>query len=325
VTLMEDIDVRRAFEPLYDDIKPEVQFFKVQPLLAHYTTIQTIEKIVTSKEIWFSNPLYMNDIEEVRFGLIESDRLLKSDKAIADACITPQRKAILFSAFNDYSRFYIENHLADTYVLCLSEHKANDNDGLLSMWRGYGGNGNGAALVIDTAKLNNLSTSPLILARVEYGTTVERQAWLTGLLKKFSEILILQKLPDELLHVAACALLDRLKLFALFSKHRGFDEEEEWRIVYMRDRDQNRVFDPMFGYLTGPRGIEAKLKLKIAHHPGATAEDLSLAKIVERIILGPSISSPMASMTFKRMLIEHGEPELAQRVVASSIPFRHRI
>jgi len=131
-----------------------------------------------------------------------------------------------------------------------------------------------------------------------------------------------QNLPDEQIHIAASALLNRVKLAALFSKHKGFDEEKEWRVVYMRERDQYKVFDPMLSYMTSARGIEKKLKFKITHHPGATSEDLSLSKVVDRIILGPTISSPNAAAAFKRMLAEHGEPDLIARVFASTIPFR---
>jgi hypothetical protein len=62
---MDEAAIIKLFEPLYSDIKPETQFAHKKPFLAHYTTIQTIEKIISSKELWFSNPLYMNDLEEV--------------------------------------------------------------------------------------------------------------------------------------------------------------------------------------------------------------------------------------------------------------------
>jgi hypothetical protein len=321
---MNNLEVRRAFEPLYADIKPEAQFSNAQPLLAHYTTIQTIEQIVKWKQMWFSNPLYMNDIEEVGFGLIEGENAITSSQALSDACRTPERRNIFMHAYGHYSRHYIENHLADTYVLCFSHHEPNDNDGLLSMWRGYGGNGNGAAIVIDTAKLSALPTSFLILAHVEYKTTQARRDWLVALVTQFSGLLAAQNLPDEQIHIAASALLDRVKLSALFSKHKGFDEEKEWRVVYMRERDQQGAFDPMLSYMTSARGIEKKLKFRIAHHPGATSEDLSLSKLVDRIILGPTVSTPMAAAAFKRMLAEHGEPDLIPRVFASTIPFRQR-
>lgn len=321
---MNDAEVRQSFDPLYADIKPEAQFFNARPLLAHYTTIQTVEQIVRSKQMWFSNPLYMNDIAEVGLGLIEGEKVVASSQPLSDACATPERRNIFMDAYGHYSRFYVENHLADTYVLCFSHHDPNNNDGLLSMWRGYGGDGNGAAIVIDTTKINPLPTSSFILAKVEYPAAQERRDWLVGTVTKFSNILAALNLPNEQIHVAASALLDRVKLAALFSKHNGFSEEKEWRIVYMRERDENNAFDSMLSYMTSGRGIEKKLKLKIAHHPGITAEDLSLSKIIDRIILGPTISSPIATAAFKRMLAEYNESELTSRVVASTIPYRSK-
>jgi hypothetical protein len=50
------------------------------------------------------------------------------------------------------------------------------------MWRGYGGNGSGAAIVFDTAKLSPPEESPLILAQVHYGTTEKRRNWLRELI-----------------------------------------------------------------------------------------------------------------------------------------------
>ncbi len=39
------------------------------------------------------------------------------------------------------------------HITCFSEYESGDNVGLLSMWRGYGEDGEGAAIVFDTAKL----------------------------------------------------------------------------------------------------------------------------------------------------------------------------
>lgn len=40
--------------------------------LAHYTSLEVLEKIIQTEEIWFSNPLFMNDYEEVQFVLNQS-------------------------------------------------------------------------------------------------------------------------------------------------------------------------------------------------------------------------------------------------------------
>lgn len=121
---------------------------------------------------------------------------------------------------------------------CLSEHAKDDTDGRLSMWRGYGGNGNGAAIVFDTAKIAAREESPLVIAHVHYGTGQMRENWLQRCIAEFGEILAKSEIPDDKLSIAAYYFFERLKLFAIFTKHRGFLEENEWRVVYMRDRDR---------------------------------------------------------------------------------------
>lgn len=193
------------------------------------------------------------------------------------------------------------------------------------MWRGYGSNGNGAAIVFDTAQIKAVDRTPLILAKVRYGSVEERIAWLERMLSKFAPILRDTEIPDDKLYLAAHALFERIKVFALFSKHRGFAEEREWRIVYVRDRDQDNKLAPMFHYWIGPRGVEPKLRLKVEPIEGVTADDLSLEKIVERIVLGPSLSSPLARTAVLRMLDRLNKPylkDLKEKVYASTIPFR---
>jgi hypothetical protein len=102
----------------------------------------------------------------------------------------------------------------------------------------------------------------------------------------------------------------------------GFHEENEWRLVYAPDRDTDKKLTRMFNYSIGPRGAEPKLRMKIAPIEGLTTHDLSLEKLTERIILGPSLSSPMAHKAVLRMLALLNKEILSNRVHASTIPFR---
>ena len=120
-------------------------------------------------------------------------------------------------------------------------------------------------------------------------------------LREFGEILAKSEIPDDKLSIASYYFFERLKLFAIFTKHHGFLEENEWRVVYMRDRDTAHVFDRMFSYWVGPRGVEPKLKLKIEAIPGLPETNLPLAEIVDRIILGPSLSSPLTHNTILKI------------------------
>lgn len=214
--------------------------------------------------------------------------------------------------------FYLEA----IYVFCLSEHQESDNDGLLSMWRGYGAQGNGAAMVLDFSKLEAQEDSPLIISKVEYASKEEREDWIKYKLSEFANILKQAQLEDEQLYLAAHFLFERLKLFALFTKHRGFTEEKEWRVVYLPDRDPNGILKPMFDYSLGKKGVEPKLKLKLEPIDGIMPSGVKLESLVSKIILGPAISSILEQKSIIRMLQKIGKDNMADKITPSTIPFR---
>lgn len=277
---------------------------------------------MASDEVWFSNPLYMNDMQELRFGINEGARAFRECSEIEDACASKQRYQSLLNSFEEYVEKFSNEHAFDTYVFCLSEHDPRKTDGLLSMWRGYGSNGNGAAIIFDTAQFNNINGSPLIISQVTYASEEERHQWINGKLSEFAKLLKENNIPDDKLYLPTHSLFERIKIFAIFTKHHGFSEEHEWRVAYLRDRDSTNDLDSMLGYSIGRRGLEPKLKFKIRPIQGITDDDLSLEKIVHQIILGPSISSPLAVTSVRRMLEKTGKKNLATKLIASTTPFR---
>jgi hypothetical protein len=318
----EEILILKLFEPLFVDLRGGDRYPAKRPLLAHYTSITVLEAILRNNEVWLSNPLFMNDIEEVSFGINTGTILFLTSTEIESACGSKPRFDRLKAAFNHYSHMFDYEHALDTYVFCCSEHEKDNKDGLLSMWRGYGGNGNGVAIVFDTAKLTAPEESPLIIANVDYGTTEEREDWLRKRITEFAKILGKSNIPDDKLYLSSYCFFQRLLLFAVFTKHVGFKEENEWRVVYMRERDTAKIFDGMFSYWVGPRGVEPKLKLKIEAIPDLADNGLTLSNIVERIILGPSLSSPLAVRTISRMFEISNKSDLKDRIMSSTIPFR---
>lgn len=82
---MNDLEIVQAFLPLYADVVEADQFYVKKPLLAHYTSLSTLEKILETDEVWFSNPLFMNDLEEVRFGVLRGVDLVLQSQEISDA------------------------------------------------------------------------------------------------------------------------------------------------------------------------------------------------------------------------------------------------
>jgi hypothetical protein len=311
------------FQALYDDLDFNEHFPSAQPLLAHYTSIETLENIVRSDQLWFSNPLYMNDVDELRFGIREGAARFFNSKEIKES-LSGIQLGLLYEYFNNHLNQFTNEHALDVYAFCLSQHDEITNpDGLLSMWRGYGSNGNGAAIVFDTAKLENLPSSSLLIGPVKYGSEQERTDWIDNKLKAFADLLVKLKLEDKHLYLAAYAIFERIKQFAIFTKHYGFSEEKEWRVVYFKERDKDAKLSSMLSYSIGGNGVEPKLKLKLESIEGHVQDGISLVNIVHQIILGPGISKPLAKAAFERMLEKIDKAELKSKVLASTIPFRY--
>jgi hypothetical protein len=310
---------------LWADVDPETSYHRKKPFLAHYTSITALERIMASNELWFSSPFFMNDIQELWYGIEEGARAFRTHKGLKAVCHSDERYNLLMSAFEHQLNRFQEKDAFDTYVFCTSEYDSKNADGLLSMWRGYGSNGNGAAIVFDTSQFRfNSTESILIVAPVEYRSESQRLEWINNKISEFASLLVNAEIADEKIYLAVHLFLERLKIFSLFTKHQGFSEELEWRAVYLRENDLNHRADSMLHYTIGSRGLEPKLKLKVEPIPGLTGDDFSIEKIVYRIILGPSASSPLALKTVKRMLEKVEKHKLAEKVFASSTPFRSR-
>jgi hypothetical protein len=66
---MTDQELLQKFSPLFIDLDDFHYLLEKKPLLAHYTSIRVLESIMKSEEMWFSNPLFMNDLQEMGFGI----------------------------------------------------------------------------------------------------------------------------------------------------------------------------------------------------------------------------------------------------------------
>ncbi|KRP96416.1 hypothetical protein AOQ72_19115 [Bradyrhizobium yuanmingense] len=319
-------EIVQPYASLYEAIE-----WKTSPdnpiLLAHYTSVQVVEQILKNDEIWFANPLYMNDLEELRLGLLIGNQVFPE---FADRVGgTAERGTLLTNAYNHYFAHLTTEAALDTYIFCLSEHPVGNTDGRLSMWREYGSKGNGAALVINTQRLHYLSHSPVLLAKVSYKNGPEREQAIRAGLENWAKITESADLADDQLYLAALAAFGFVKTLALVTKHAGFDEEREWRAVYVPERDPFGYLKPCLDYFVGPRGVEPKLKYKFgATYVGEQARATqslttgALADIIELVLLGPSVSSPLAKASFIRMLERNGKSAFRDRVFSSTIPLR---
>lgn len=294
---------------------------KNRPLLAHYTSTEVAESIIREETIWMSHPYYMNDTDEMNAGINIATEMIFNDTKIAHCC----QHDNLHDAFrNRYAMSLkaLDNELLDVYVFCLTEHDSEDYDGQLSMWRGYGGYGKGVALVFNSSFADESGNSPLILSRVEYMTYEERKIYIQSMIENMCQVISNMALDAQSVQLAAEFLFRMCVLKSMTTKHSGFKEEREWRIFRMPYDENADMIDLYIDYHIGMNGIEPKLKLPIKPLPSDPEASWNFASILDRIIIGPSVSSPLAEESFKRMLVKREKAALTDRVFISQIPLR---
>ena len=196
-------EVSQEFSKLFSDISAESEYFSVKPLLTHYTSLSNLEAILRGKEMWLSSPLQMNDYDEVRFGFREAIKRIEESKLIRKEIGSVIRHEKFLDKIYYYYEEFANKGILKTFVFSLSQHKNSDNDGLLSMWRGYGSNGNGVALVFDSSKIHPVANSPFVIAKVAYGSAEMRIKWIESKIRAFSKILSSVNCSDDQLYIAS--------------------------------------------------------------------------------------------------------------------------
>ncbi len=272
---------RRMQEELFRDVEIKSHSSE-RPLLAHYTSLGAFEKIVFSSELWMSHPLLMNDRDELRSVIDAGRGILSRSERLRQACKNNKAFTDLVDSFNLARNHYTQFLEKLTFMICFSVHDLADNDGKLGMWRGYGGNGSGIALVLDTKKIESAANvnSPFYLNPLVYLSNDQRIDRIQSAVEKIATLFENRDLSETDLKWAAVVFLEWLKMFSLFTKHNGFAEEREWRLVYLGDRDLRGVYHDLFTYLIGPRGPQPKMRIPLTQHSAIGGQDLRLETLV---------------------------------------------
>jgi len=211
------------------------------------------------------------------------------------------------------------NPRRNNYIGCLSEHKAEeDSSGRLSMWRAYG-QGSGVAIVMHSKPivsgpgLLKTQTSP-----VAYFNEDHFKIELQNIVANIETNKNFLKSQDSRLIGLVCASMFRIA--ALSSKHPGFHEELEWRIIYSPDIVESEHMIKDLKVINGIPQVIYKIPLKSAS--GDIKLGGELPEIIDRIIIGPT-EFPLA--TYKAFVValrDAGIENPEKRVFISGIPLR---
>ena len=203
------------------------------PTIYHYTTSSGLLGILSTNRLFATHASYVNDTTEISYcvSLIDDalDECLGGDTTEAGVELVRRVRATV-NVFEGY---------LGAFISCFCE----DGD-LLSQWRGYSGDQTGYALGFSTRELSlrwhDLRPEQRFdLVRVIYDESEQRSriSQIVGPMWKVFNVMLKSK--GEIVAYAAmpscCKFLEQELLYYLVSfKSPAFEEEKEWRLVYLR-------------------------------------------------------------------------------------------
>lgn len=290
---------------------------------AYYTTADVGVSILRNKEMWMRNTKLMNDWQEFQYGFDLLNNAYKSPagsrlNAALDSCFAGLAEKVR-NSFNAW----VPGIQLGTYISCISEHAvekpSEDEHGRLSMWRAYGGR-NGVAFILHGSPFYDAPDKNV-------GVVVSPVAYLDeeGFNAQFSDVVAnIETNRAALMEIGELSiqswLFEMFRMATLCTKHPGFSEEQEWRLLANPVMWPSPLYSP--DILTVRGTPQTVLKIKLAAYPELGIQSLEPANLVERIIIGPCDAPEVTFAAFKGLLAQAGCDERTP-VVTSGIPLRH--
>src|SRR5258708_2424958 len=192
--------------------------------LYHYTNATALMNIFRTKQLWATNAVYTNDRTEVAHSLVQLMRIVGED--LKDRRTDPAADTMLMVVEEFYT-------IVEAFLVCFCT-----SDDLLSQWRGYGQQGGYAIGFVPTGLLHLLHTGHVLLVPVVYDQA-QQDRLIRELVKRWREVFTNLKPEDDTRpnrRLGAFSFAQLFAYLALAFKNQKFGEEQEWRLVFRRQR-----------------------------------------------------------------------------------------
>jgi hypothetical protein len=296
--------------------------------LYHYTDAYGMKGIVENKEIWCSEMKYLNDAQEVEYGLSlirnkveELQKDYSTDESVS--------KGLLGSLSTYLNAFPGATYRG--FVACFCE-----SGDLLSQWRGYAEEGGGYSLGFT---FNNQSRVILEdgepyrphLRKVLYDRD-QQEKLVYEYLERICQIMSTEaekySLRDTQLIAESTALhvMNTLMDWIVSFKHHGFEEENEWRLVRMlrsTDEAKSQAHFRVTDGITVPY-VKTPITTPLPNTEGELENYFALSEIK----YGPTLPSDRAEPSISSLLettSNQGTRQIAVnnvKIESADVPFR---
>lgn len=291
---------------------------------AHYTSAQVAMDILRAKEddrcLWLRNAMLMNDFSEIEYGqgLL---RMALGTEQIRDhmvhVCGEIHDDIIKVFTLLDQEVYAIKR---STYLLSLALHKGKElHQGKLSMWRAYGGDANVCLLLNPQAFMTPQTAYDVSIAPVDYGGPEHFLEGLNSLMAGMERNRdLLREVGPEIVSLNFKLALD---VMILSTKHPGFEEENEWRLIHRAQLNPMENSPP--SKIVSINGIVQKVfYLPMKNIPEHDVYNADLNSLLHKIIIGPTPNPDLVWEGFVELLRHSGVDNPADKVDMSRIPLR---
>lgn len=288
----------------------------------HYTSAEAAISILDDEKVWMRKSTCMNDFMEAEHGW-ECLQSIFDDKneigtyfcGLLDSIHVGISNEILglINSWNPILR-------RDCYITCVSEHEdSEDGVGRLSMWRAYGKAKTGVALVLNPkAFLSESDALRAYTTPVYYSTNDAFSDYFKKINHNIADNLHTIKELDRL--TLTTHLFAMLRLVIHGTKHIGFAEEKEWRVIYCPQLDQSERIEKIIRTINGVPQPICTIPLKDV--PDEDFLGASIPELLDRIIIGPTEYPSAVQEAFIDILTQKGVKDAHTKVVVSDIPLR---
>ena len=294
----------------------------------HYTSASNAFRIIENREVTLRNAVLMNDFSEIDHGEKCLQNAWNSRVGKGENPSQPGRLAAILDSIDPLLVPAIERgydqHLRhrrlDTYLLSLSEHDDSTEGhlGKLSMWRAYGGRTNVALVVDHTPFLRPTTANVGFTSPVLYSEVAEFEQYFNVLCDSLeANIDEVRSMPPATVH---SQLTGAFNAAAVSTKHPGFSEEREWRIVYTPWLSASEAITSRRLVIGETPQVVQVIRLEDREDIGFVG--VSPNALLKKVIIGPTENPYILYKAFVSLLEDAGVQNAGEKVVVSKIPIR---
>lgn len=315
---LSESELRRAQIFYLDALEHQETVIRDQVRFVHYTNASCAMNIIENHQVWMRKTTLMSDFSEVSHGIECLNRAWSGSIGDRIKEVMTSIKSDSVSEIERIFNYWIPTLENSTYVTSISEHdNTEDTYGRLSMWRAYGGK-TGVALILNNHPfVAQAATTGIWSSRVDYFDDQRFEVEFERLATRMEDNL-------DYLSVEPSILIDDIfqvfRKSALCTKHPGFQEEREVRIVYNPDFDPTNQLESAIVEVSGtPQRI---YKIPLHDDPENGFAGYDIPSLINRIIIGPTNYPFEIRDAFIDLLLSAGVDSPEDRIVVSPIPLR---